>query len=924
MILARRKIKFIDREEELNILRKAVDRAIRGEGGVIFLKGEAGIGKTRLARELATYARLCGMQVLSGRCPALFAMDGTPPYIIWKEVIKNYSEISSPEQLFRLMEFYPSEVLKLVPELKLKLGYIPESLTISREHERERLFEAVSQFVANISKEAPFLILIDDLQWTDQSSLLLLHYLARGVFKESLLILGAYREAEIDEKHPLSGVLTEFIRERLLHSISLKRLSSDDVSEMIRWILEQDNIPSDFCEMVYIKTRGNPFFVEEIIKSLKEEDIIYREGDRWNFREVSRIEFPDTVKTVIRNRISRLDDECQHLLMMASFIGQDFTFEVLCEFVGYDEDKLLELLERILTTGLVKERVIRGEDVYSFTDIIVRDVFHEEVSRLRYKKLHGDVGRALEKVYAETIDEHLGELALHFFASGDKEKALNYYLKAGEKSAKVYANSEAVSYFQSALRILEEKEVESLERGCIVEELGDIKRIVGDLDACLKYWSDALLLWKKLEERGKVSRLHRKMANVHWSLMGDMKKARGHHEKALEILETDAESVELAMLYDDIARMYFNSGDLDKALPLTKKALKLGEKLDVPEIIAKSLLNLGFYEWHIGDIKKSIEYKEKALEIALDNEYVETALRAYFSIGRSFEIEEPERCLEYYEKGLALAKKVGHISMISSYDIQLAGFYYSIGNMDNAVSLEEESVLLCRKAGNKPLLSFALAWLGFYYQILGEWDKSEQYCNEALSPSQRPEEFLFFSSIYFCLGYLYFDKGEYGKAREFFDKFLKALEKSGSKIMWKYMSWGAIWTYIELGEIEKSTILIDKLHELALERDDKEPFAIADALRGMIFRTQKKWNKSIEHFEKSLNLYEALSAKFYGDYMFAKLVLCEYARVYLERDQEGDRKKAQNLLNQALEIFQKFGAKKEIEKIIAKKNLLTT
>jgi len=236
-------VQLIDRVEEMRLLREAIDRAVRGEGGLVFLYGEAGIGKTRLARELGAYARLRGMQVLSGRCPALFRMDGVPPYVLWREVIKNYLEICTPEQLYRVIGFYPAEVSKLVPELAQRLTALPPSLPISPEHERNRLFEAVSQFVTNISKEAPLLVVLDDLQWTDQSSLLLMHYLARGVYKESLLLLGAYRDTDIDERHPLSPVLTELNRERLLKSIQLKRMSFRDVEEMIKRILEQDDVP---------------------------------------------------------------------------------------------------------------------------------------------------------------------------------------------------------------------------------------------------------------------------------------------------------------------------------------------------------------------------------------------------------------------------------------------------------------------------------------------------------------------------------------------------------------------------------------------------------------------------------------------------------------------------------------------------------
>jgi predicted ATPase len=203
----------------MGVLREAVDRAVQGEGGVVFLRGEAGIGKTRLARELGAYARSQGMQVLSGRCPGLFRMDGVPPYILWEEVIKDYLETCTPEQLYRVIGSYPIEVSKLVPELKQKLRTFPQSFPLSPQHSRDRLFEAVTQFITNISKETPLLVVLDDLQWTDQSSLLLLHYLARGIYKSSLLLLGAYRGTYVDNKHPLFPVLTELNRERLLEDV---------------------------------------------------------------------------------------------------------------------------------------------------------------------------------------------------------------------------------------------------------------------------------------------------------------------------------------------------------------------------------------------------------------------------------------------------------------------------------------------------------------------------------------------------------------------------------------------------------------------------------------------------------------------------------------------------------------------------------
>ncbi|NIW51665.1 MAG: hypothetical protein GWN17_05470, partial [Candidatus Korarchaeota archaeon] len=160
----------------------------------------------------------------------------------------------------------------------------------------------------------------------------------------------------------------------MLQTIVLKRLSFHDVIEMIKRVLEQDDVPRRFCRLVYEKTRGNPFFVEEVIKSLKEEGVISAEKEKWKIKEVSKIEFPETVKEVIKARIGRLDDESQKVLTRASFIGKDFTFEALPRVTGVEDDKLLEIMEGMLKTGLIKEVTVRGKDMFSFADVIVKDV----------------------------------------------------------------------------------------------------------------------------------------------------------------------------------------------------------------------------------------------------------------------------------------------------------------------------------------------------------------------------------------------------------------------------------------------------------------------------------------------------------------------------------------------------------------------
>jgi predicted ATPase/KaiC/GvpD/RAD55 family RecA-like ATPase len=901
----------------MNVLKEAVYRAVHGEGGLVFVHGEAGIGKTRLVRELGAYARSRGVQVLYGRCPALFRMDGVPPYILWKEVIKDYLETCTPEQLYRVVGYYPAEVAKLVPEISQKLRSIPQSFPISPEQEQNRLFEAVSQFVTNISRETPLLVVLDDLQWTDPSSLLLLHYLARGVQKTPLLLLGAYRGTDIDAKHPLTPVLTELNRERLPESIQLKRMSLSDVSEMIKNILEQEDVPAEFCRLVFEKTKGNPFFAEEVVKSLKEEGIIYREGNKWAFKDVSSIEFPETVKNVVKTRFSRLDEDCQNVLTMASFIGNDFTLEAMCVVTGIEEDKLLKLMDKMFKTGLIREQIVRGEGICSFADILVRDVVYEEVSPLNRKKTHGVVGCALEKVYVKTVDEHSGELASHFLESGDKQKALDYFLKAGDKAGKIYANSEAASYFQSALKLLEEKEGETREKARVLERLGDIKSLVGEYDLCMKRWNEALLLWKQLDEKEKAAGLHRKMAVTLWRNIGNTEQARENFDEALRILEAEPENVELAALYAARARMSYFTEDVTKARSWAEKALELAKKLNASEALASSHLTLGAVFDATGEIEKAVECKEKALKIALDNGHVAVACRAYNNLANDLPAGESVRKLDYYEKGLELAKKAGSIDGISWFGSMLAAMHFGMGNSDKALTLAEQSESLDRKIGNLFNLCLSTLNLGIFYHYLGEWNKGEQYLKESLRASKRANNAQSISNSYRWLGWFYYDKGEYAKAKEFFDEMVEILEKQGAKAFQiSFYDWIAM-NDIELGEIDKAKTLLDDMHKFAHEKQNKQLIADEDFARAMLLGAEKKWNESIELFEKSLQEYEALGARQWNVYYLAK-ILYEYARVYLERNLPGDKEKAGKLLNQALEMFHKMGAKPDIEKVEAK------
>ena len=287
----------------------------------------------------------------------------------------------------------------------------------------------------------------------------------------------------------------------------------------------------------------------------------------------------------------------------------------------------------------------------------------------------------------------------------------------------------------------------------------------------------------------------------------------------------------------------------------------------------------------------------------------------------AFLLDDKER-LDAFMKGFELAKQRGDSSHESQFGAWIAFMYINMGNIDEALVLANEAVALDRKNNNLAHLPQALVVLASVYVVLGGWSESEKYLNEASSVARGQDNFEHVSNIHWSLGWLYFEKEDYVKAKEHqavvYEASVKEGDQDGQIDQWH------IWTLIELGELGKASDLIEYLHKVAVKTGDKGYMANVYTLKGILSRAQKKWEEAIEYFEKSLKQHEAMNASRWNAYWLAKMVFCEYARVYLERNQEGDREKAQGLLDQALEILQKMGAKKDIEKIMAKKKLLIT
>ena len=341
---------FVGRQREMGELKACLEDALSGRGRLATLVGEPGIGKTRTAQELATYAGLRSAQVLWGRC---YEEQGMPPYWPGVQAIRSYVREHEPDQLRSEMGAGAADIAEVVSDVKERLPDLrsPPQLD-GPEQARFRLFDSVTSFLKSASQKQPLVLVLDDLHWADQLSLLLLQFVARELGKSRLLLVGTYRDVELNRQHPLAESLGELTRERLFQRVLLRGLSQQDVGRFIEVAAGVDP-PPGLTEAVHTQTEGNPLFVTEVVRLLVQEGELSSETgnrDSWTVR------IPEGVREVIGRMLNRLSQRCNETLTVASVIGREFELRQLVPLVeDISEDRLLEVLEEALASRVIEE-----------------------------------------------------------------------------------------------------------------------------------------------------------------------------------------------------------------------------------------------------------------------------------------------------------------------------------------------------------------------------------------------------------------------------------------------------------------------------------------------------------------------------------------------------------------------------------------
>lgn len=469
---------FVGRQQEMAHLTNALENARKGRGQVVLLAGSGGMGKTRLAQQLAARAEQDGVQVLWGRC---LEEPGAPPYWPWRQLIRGYLRSNGDSDL--VLTFGPglADIAGIVPELAERFTSLQPGVESSdTAQSRFRLFDAVVGFWRMAAQRAPLLLIFEDLHWADPTSLRLFAFLAAELEDCGLLVIGTYRDTELSRQHPLFETLGELARSSAFRRLELTGLSSHETEQ---WMTAASGgaASAGFVSAMHARTEGHPLYLEEMLRFMMEARTSQADGSVGNEADLL-MKIPSSVREVIGKRLNRLSVSAGGLLSIAACIGRTFDLDLLVPLAAdKSEDEVLLALEEALAVHLIEP--VPNSQQFRFGHALIRETLYDEMLGRRRARLHLRIGEMLEQRRGDDEAQALPQLAYHFSEAGPGAavvKALRYAKESAEYAARLFAFEEAARLYGLALRLqLQHFAKDTAQRCVLLLGLGEAQLSLG-------------------------------------------------------------------------------------------------------------------------------------------------------------------------------------------------------------------------------------------------------------------------------------------------------------------------------------------------------------------------------------------------------------------------------------------------------------
>ena len=776
---------LVGRECEMATLRAGLDDATSGRGRLFLISGEPGIGKTRLADELAVLAEAKGMALLVGHCSE---RDEAVAYLPFVEILENFIDrASTPDALRTALGEQGPELARLLPRLKNILPGLPPPLDLPPAQARRQLFNCYRDFIARVAREQPLLLVLEDLHWSADSTLSLLEHLVQRLSDLPLLLVGTYRDAELNVTGGLTKTLEDLLRGRLATQVRLKGVARDEVAAMLK-SLSGKSPPDAVVSQIYAETEGNPFFVEELFRHLEEENRLYDSAGEFRSElGLGELEAPPSVRLVVARRLARLTDLSQKMLATAAVIGRLFSFEILARASAANEDSILKCIEEAEKAGLLFSVAESPKARFQFSHELVRQAVIGGLSAARRQRLHLEVADAIERTYSAALEDYCAELAHHYARSSNTEKAVEYLDRAGRQAMMRGALREAELYLQQAIAALSTTP-ETPER---------IKR-----EFNLRYalwqalaYARGFVTGETVQAARRMRELGEKTGNPEQAIaalraawlsafgQGEMTAAQQIAEQIMEIAQRSGSRYGLTLAHYYQGMSFRFRGELTQAMQHLEATIASYNETDwsgdVMNPHTTALSFIGLVLWLLGNADQGRAKIREAISLSECLKSLSRAVSLSYASSFYMDLREPGAVREVAERLFTLASEQQLVQLVPSGSVYRGWAMTEQGRIDEGIALIRAGLDSAATHGTRVRLPRYLTALSEAQARAGQMEEALATIEQAFSAVG--EQQIYLPGVLWWRGELHLKRGDETKAAGDFREAIAVAQRIGSK-----------------------------------------------------------------------------------------------------------------------------------------------